>query len=224
MGTSVRKVSQNGFTLIEVMLVLGISGLLLLITFFGQGSVRTQSQFRDAVEEFRASLEKIKDNVNTGVSANELGCAGSGAGRNEDCIQYGRAVTFDNNSSDYTITPLVGNGPSISKPLKTVPVEGLDIRDQNASDNELLWGAQFTDLDGTAIVFTRHSGTGELQTHAMSESALLTATPANVSALFNNSAGVEHTIQIQGVDCDGANVIINDPINTIRIEHVGKLC
>ena len=50
--------SESGFTIIEVMLVLGITGMLILISFIGQGSIREQTQFTNTAEDFLTKLER----------------------------------------------------------------------------------------------------------------------------------------------------------------------
>lgn len=234
MTTSVKTLKQDGFTLIEVMLVLAISGLLLLITFFGQGSVRTQSQFRDSVEEFRASLEKIKDDVNNGIAPkDESGCGTSqAAGSNANCVQFGTVVAFERDTSNYFTFDIVGLGPGAAIPDASLPVQSPTPLEDTVTQRSLLWGSEFNfDVEGVqkAIAFTRHTGTGKLQTHVYSDQDLSSITGPDASSdeeiaeVINSTAGVKYTFTIIGTDCDAADIIINDPVNTIRIEHKDKV-
>lgn len=224
MHTSVKRLSKTGFTIIEVMLVLGISGLLLLITFFGQGSIRTESQFQDSVEGLRSKLERIKDEVNTTVSSDVNGCLGvSASGTKADCILFGKLVAFDDQTSNYRVRDIIANGPATNAPVSTsIPVTNPRI--YGPQDNfSLPWGSIF-DKNGALllnkIVFTRHSGTGELQTYVL-------APLANVqlaSTYTSNSPGEIYRLPVKGPKCDRADIVFNDPVNTIRVEYEGKSC
>lgn len=220
MHTSVKRLSKTGFTIIEVMLVLGISGLLLLITFFGQGSIRTESQFQDSVEGLRAKLERIKDEVTTTVSSDELGCNNVAlTGTKADCILFGKAVIFTNLTSNYIVKDIIGDGPATGAPVSpSIPVTNPRIY---AQDNlSLPWGTLFVNPFGAKIVFTRHSGTGELQTYVLPALAFL----GDANTYTNNTPGGIHRLSVKGPKCDRADIVFNDPVNTIRVEYKGKLC
>lgn len=143
MNTSVSDKNTQGFTIIELLMVLAITGLLMMITFFGQGSIRSQSQFRDSVEDFRASMESIKDQSTAGVSAGSTGCNPlAAAGTNEQCVIYGRVVEFTNETEDYKVTPVVGDRPA-DKLDATKPVSNPKPFNAGVEDKKLLWGTQF---------------------------------------------------------------------------------
>ncbi len=224
MHTSVKRLSKTGFTIIEVMLVLGISGLLLLITFFGQGSIRTESQFQDSVEGLRAKLERIKDEVTTTVSSDELGCNGvASTGTKADCILFGKLVAFDDQTSNYRVRDIIANGPATGAPVSpSIPVT--IPRFNGPQDNlSLPWGSIFDKQSSpflSKVVFTRHSGTGELQTYVLAPLANLQL----ASTYTSNTPGGIYRLPIKGPKCDRANIVFNDPVNTIRVEYKGKLC
>lgn len=224
MHTSVRKITNLGFTIIEVMLVLGISGLLLLITFFGQGSIRTESQFQDSVEGLRAKLERIKDEVNTTVSSDIKGCNGVfDSGSKAECILFGKLVAFDDQTSNYRVRDIIANGPATGAPVSpSIPVTNPRI--YGPQDNfSLPWGSIF-DKNGALllnkIVFTRHSGTGELQTYVLPPLAFL----GDAATYTNNTPGGIYRLSVKGPKCDRADIVFNDPVNTIHVEYKGKLC
>ena len=221
MHTSVRKITNLGFTIIEVMLVLGISGLLLLITFFGQGSIRTESQFQDSVEGLRAKLERIKDEVNTTVSSDIKGCNGVfDSGSKAECILFGKLVAFDDQTSNYRVRDIIANGPATGAPVSpSIPVTNPRI--YGPQDNlSLPWGTLFVNPFGAKIVFTRHSGTGELQTYVLPALASL----GDHDTYKDNTPGGIHRLSVKGPKCDRADIVFNDPVNTIRVEYKGKLC
>ena len=227
MYTSVKRITNLGFTMIEVMLVLGISGLLLLITFFGQGSIRTESQFQDSVEGLRVKLERIKDEVSTTVSTDVNGCLGvSASGTKADCILFGKLVVFDLSTSNYYVKDIIANGPARNAPVSSsIPVTNPTI--YGPQDNlSLPWGSVF-DLNGGGflkkVIFTRHSGTGELQTYVLNLTGPNTFA-GSASTYTANTPGEIYRLPVKGPKCDRADIVFNDPVNTIRVEYEGKSC
>ena len=59
---------QHGFTLIEVILVVAISGALLMIAFAGQGQLRAQAQFDAAVNKVVSTIPYAHNQANAGVN------------------------------------------------------------------------------------------------------------------------------------------------------------
>ncbi len=222
MNTSVKQ-RQGGFTMIEVMIVLGISGLLLLITFFGQGNIRTQAQFQDSVESLRSKLERLKDEVTTTASTTNDGCplGISAGGDNANCVQFGKAVRFSDGSSLFRTSSIGGDGPAQGDPDPIVPV--IDPFEFNVANLEMRLGntAVINAGSPTTVVFTRHTGTGSLQTYVLTQDD----GPLDAQATYTtNNPGSEGRITLVGPDCDRADLVINDPANTIRIEHQGRSC
>ncbi|MBP7017951.1 type II secretion system protein [Candidatus Saccharibacteria bacterium] len=222
MHTSVSGNKTQGFTIIEMLLVLAITGLLMTMTFFGQGSIRTQSQFRDSVEEFRASMESIKSQANNGVTSSPDGCGvvNSGSvGSNPGCVLYGRVIKFTNKTDEYVVTPVYGQGPdsSVFDPSKAVA----NPQPSSNQEKKLLWGTRFYKNTTPAykIGFLRHAGNGRLGTYRIGDSKSLN------NELSYTGLGKKYTLKLVGTDCDTADVVFNDPINTIRVEFKDtKLC
>ncbi|MBP6041892.1 type II secretion system protein [Candidatus Saccharibacteria bacterium] len=226
MFTPVSDMDNQGFTIIEVVLVLAITGLLMLMTFFGQGSIRTQSQFRDSAEAFRASLESIKDQSTTGVAPGQKGCdntpSSSVSGTNPKCVIYGRVVDFDGGSDIYEVYPVYGDGPgaAMAEFNTTAPVVNPNYVSSLKEEKKLLWGTKFyvTPPDvASRVGFIRHAGNGELDTYIIPKTSYLN----QVSSYTDKS---KYIINLIGVDCDRAQIIINDPANTIRLEFKDKAC
>jgi prepilin-type N-terminal cleavage/methylation domain-containing protein len=213
-------IRQGGFTMIEVLIVLAISGLLLLITLFGQGPIRTQSEFRDGAESFRAQLETIKDEVSTTVSRTDEGCLGFGAGRRADCVKFGKLVNFNNNSSGFTTREIVGDGPGSADPSPNVPVTD-PVFFGNTAQKELDWQIEFRNqIEPNQIVFARHSGTGALLTYVLDP----TDNPVNENTYTINNPGEPYRLRLEGPSCDTAEIIFNEPVNTVRLEFGGREC
>ena len=233
MITSVNTKGAQGFTIIEVLLVLSITGLLMLMSFFGQGSIRTQSQFRDSAEEFRASLESIKDQSTTGVAPGEKGCKDIDtvtSGNDASCVINGRVVGFTANSDTYTIYPIFGSGqrdPTLPTPVPSPsgPVTNPQVGNNFKQEKKLLWGTKiYIDPSDNPVIsprkvgFIRHAETGKLGTYIIKRNSLLSS-PSSY-----NDSNSKHIIKLIGVDCDRAEIILNDPANTIRLEFKDKAC
>ncbi len=102
------KEEKKGFTIIEVMIFLAISGLLLIGVLGGTyASIATQ-RYNDSVRNFAEFLRQIYAEV---ISPESLGDANGGFGGNsDDAAIYGKVAVFglNNQSTIYTAT-LVGN-------------------------------------------------------------------------------------------------------------------
>ena len=65
--------SQRGFTLIEIILVIAISGALLSIAFAGQAQLRRQSQFDAAVNKVVSSINDARNQATAGINTEGAG-------------------------------------------------------------------------------------------------------------------------------------------------------
>lgn len=62
------KIGQNGFTLIEIVLVIAITGAMFVIIFAGQQRVRSQAQFDASVEQVISTLANAHNEATAGVN------------------------------------------------------------------------------------------------------------------------------------------------------------
>lgn len=83
---------KRGFTIIEVSIFLAVTGLLFIgITVGVQNSIFHQ-RYNDAVQSFADFLRGVYDGV--------LNVQGSGYGRSEDTVVYGKMIVFDGRGDD----------------------------------------------------------------------------------------------------------------------------
>lgn len=83
---------KRGFTIIEVSIFLAVTGLLFIgITVGVQNSIFHQ-RYNDAVQSFADFLRGVYDGV--------LNVQGSGGGRSEDTVVYGKMIVFDSRGDD----------------------------------------------------------------------------------------------------------------------------
>ncbi len=107
---------QQGFTLIEVILVIAISGALLMIAFAGQGQLRAQAQFNAAVNKVVSTIADAHNQANAGVDylGKGTGISDCGAGGGTDYVFGGVAwvatPTGDYRMDFYKVIPQSGSG------------------------------------------------------------------------------------------------------------------
>ena len=212
MTTSVKS-GAKGFTIIEVMLVLAVSGLLLLIAFFGQGAITQRARFTDSVENLKSQMETIRDSVNNTVIEESEGCNGSVPATTAKCIKFGELVSFTNESDNFTVQTIIADGPDSDaeiSPDRTVVKPRLV---NTPSQLTTRWGLT-PYVDGgniPKIAFVRHAGTGKLETHILADGLSVSD-----ESSYENTNTV-YTINLRSPEGYKAEITFNDPVNTINI-------
>jgi len=87
---------EVGFTIIETMLFLGITGLLVMGILTGTGVSINIQRYRDSVTSFQATLQQQFSEVSnvSNDSAGDLACHGATKARGQsDCVLLGRFIT-----------------------------------------------------------------------------------------------------------------------------------
>jgi len=156
--------SRAGFTIIETMLVLAISGILVAGLLFGVGNSINAQRYRDSVTSFKSFLQEQYaklDSVQNG-RANTVACSGSaqtsdgGVGAvprgQSDCVLLGRYIVINGNT--LTTSTVLGSG--------TVPADATDelaaiksgynlgIDKTSIANDTIEWGARLSwPLDGS---------------------------------------------------------------------------
>ncbi len=94
-----KPVKINGFTIVETMLFLGISGLLIMSVLVGTGSSINIQRYHDSVTSLQSYLQQQYSNV-ANVSNDEMtNACGGGTNRGQsNCVILGKYITID--SSD----------------------------------------------------------------------------------------------------------------------------
>ena len=126
------KQASRGFTIIEVLMFLAISGVMFTIAFWGTQSTQDNVRFRDSLNSIEAKLREVFDNVDDGYFANSGGyeCTPSGSdwvssgsgGGNSSCIFIGKEIHFSD-SSTMAIETILGdrsNPATTNKPNELV--------------------------------------------------------------------------------------------------------
>ncbi len=157
----IRGLGSQAYTIVEVLIVLGVTGALLIAvmtTFAGQ---QNRTEFGQSINDIDAKIRDVITNINNGYYTNtgnfycdaltgdgpHLHPGASQQGQNVGCEFIGRAMQFaaDNNASTYNIYSIVGqrvkNNQDVTSltdavPTAIAPPNGADATDSNS----LLYG------------------------------------------------------------------------------------
>lgn len=157
--------SQSGYTITEISLFIGISGLLMLLVLMGSGATIQATRFTDSSRSLHAFIQKQYDNILNGVNTRDSDTAcdsgvvdatpatGDAVGTT-NCLLMGRLIVLGQGDSVATAYPIVGVEPANP--------------DYNQSDAELIYDysptivrdidvEQFTIPWGASIVGSKRS-------------------------------------------------------------------
>jgi prepilin-type N-terminal cleavage/methylation domain-containing protein len=141
---------RDGFTIIEVMIFLAISGLLLAMAMIGSGNLARQTRFSDSVNSFHSTLQREYEEIVSGVntrSSSAAGCTGSAQQTGTDeCLLLGKVISFDYDGGTsahvryITDEPPYGNTGTIFDQIAAAKPQ---VGSTNVRSYELSWGASF---------------------------------------------------------------------------------
>lgn len=156
-----RTVRQAGFTIIETMIVLGVTGALFMLAFLAVNGKQNTTEFHQALNDIQSVIQQTISQVGAGEYGNTANftCNGTGGslvilagvnnqGANTGCIFLGKAVQFGvlNTSPQkyvtYTIAGLQNNNGSLSAATPTAIAPGITTNNNagfpNASTPDIL--------------------------------------------------------------------------------------
>ena len=112
--------AAKGYTIVEVMIFLAVSGLLFLIAMFTVGNQQSKAEFAQGVRDFQASIDDTVNDIRNGnypdsaytctvtganAPAPTFASGGAGQGSNSDCTFAGKVLQFrDNDNTAYVYT------------------------------------------------------------------------------------------------------------------------
>lgn len=225
--------NTSGFTIIETMLVLAITGVMIAGIFIGVGTSINIQRYRDSVETFKTVIQSQYAELSSvrNDRANDWSCDGQAATAQDgaivrgqsDCILVGRLLAV--NGGQYRIYSVLGreiaNPSGTSDDLAALRDDyNLNVSNVDIETGVLEWGAEIawpssgsgaqtpTTPREIAILFIRSPDSGQLYTFSGNQSPE-TITPSLLDSLIvagNSIPGQsERTICISS---DGA--VIND--------------
>jgi len=191
---------QTGFTIVETMLFLGISGLLVMGVLVGTGTAINMQRYRDSISSLRSFLQQQYSevsNVSNGGDSNA--CNGSTNPRGQsDCVILGKYVTSVD-SETVTVKTVIGDIPAGNPGSNDVDaLIAYDIRTSSlAGENyEIEWGSTLDHQNGDPMAFSmlilRSPTSGLIRTfiddqHAISDANIANLLSTAPSALDNDA-------------------------------------
>ncbi len=167
--------NQKGFTILEVLIVIAISAALASTIIVWQGTFTENTRFTEGMDTLNSQLNQTRREVYSVVNENtDLDCHGNTnntAGANKDCVIFGKAVVFNDGSSQADVKTLVAmvDGDDFTD----LEVDSLrEIGDLERTMN-IEWGIEFRgaqrgNTSVRAITFARDFRTGDMQTYTLS--------------------------------------------------------
>ena len=176
MGTS----NKHGFTIIETMLFLAISGTLTVAVLVGAGASISQQRYRDSVNSLSNFLQQqysdvtsVRNDRDSGWSCNAVtgpivdGTSGSSRGATE-CVVVGKYVSL----SDKTVTvqTVIGKASAVggAGDIATLTNSGLSLTDFDKQTYTIEWGASMQKINkaptATTMLIVRSPVTGSIRT------------------------------------------------------------
>ena len=163
MGTN----TQGGFTFIEVMLFLAVTGLLAMGILVGSGAAINQQRYRDSVNTLKSYIQQQYSEVTSvtnsrnaswqcnsnGVITDTGGPAGEPRGRS-DCVMLGRFITIDAAGKQLTSSSVsayrVAGAATATSDIGELKNYRLATSPINQDEAEISWGAQVVNQNNTA--------------------------------------------------------------------------
>lgn len=230
--------SDQGFTVIETMLFLAITGALFAALMIGVGTGITQQRYLDSVRSYRALLQNqyaavlnTKNNANIDQwkcdTANGKVGGGTTTGNNgaSNCVILGRAIQVINGTT-VTTSSVTGFEPSPSdqdKLATSTDLEALQLYNPQLAD----FDAQHTELDWQSSLYTYAPTGGTNPKHPSSTMIFILRSPSSGTVkVFGSPAPLTGSIkdflanlgsQTSFIDCvDGDSGLLPKQIVTVN--------
>ncbi len=140
--------NRDGFTIIEVMIFLAISGLMLAMALIGSGNLAKQARFSDTINGLHSTMQKQYEDVANGVNTRTSGVSGCGGGPSipgsDSCLLLGKVLSFDDDGGKMIISRYM-TGTPVSTPslMQDLFMTNPRVRTNGEQTIELSWGATF---------------------------------------------------------------------------------
>jgi type II secretory pathway pseudopilin PulG len=155
-----RPINKAGFTIIETMLFLGISGLLAMGIFIGIGSSVNNQRYRDSVISLQSILQQQYSevaNVRNQSSSNDcVGTTNKNRGQS-DCVVLGKYITSSPDGKSLTIYSVIGMIPSVEPSLNDIVAIGaynIRVSDFNKETYNIEYASSINKKNGSGIGMT----------------------------------------------------------------------
>ena len=173
--------ARDGFTIIEVILFLGVTGLLMLGVFVGVWGSITQQRYKDAVMSFQEALRQTYGDVVATQNNRQATASGDCVGNTgtSTCIMLGRYlhVSSQNTAGDgpsvITASDVIGTVPSSAAATGYINIlrsyQPRVINNTNRKTSQMQWQTQLRwpngdRSNGFSMLVIRSPETGQLHT------------------------------------------------------------
>ncbi len=166
-----------GFTIIETMLFLGISGLLVMVVLVGTGSAINTQRYRDSVTSLQSLLQQQYSevaNVINNTSVNTCGSENNIPRGQSQCVVLGRYITTKDDGSTLIVRDVIGQPIDINAEMKTDDVEvlkqyTLSVLPTADKNYTVEWGSLLKNTNGTtnsslSMLILRSPSSGVIRT------------------------------------------------------------
>jgi prepilin-type N-terminal cleavage/methylation domain-containing protein len=160
---------EAGFTLVEVTLVMAISGALLLIAFAGQSKNRSNANFQAAMDKIVASINDARNQAASGVNVGGIGNGSPAVPAG--CAPLGLTPPIEFAGTSWVAIPKVGSEGSTAGYIvpwirdeihpATCPIATSAVFTSVPVNLSVTYGGPSTPASGTKlpeIMYTRHGG------------------------------------------------------------------
>jgi prepilin-type N-terminal cleavage/methylation domain-containing protein len=172
---------QSGFTLIELILVMAISGALAAIAMMGFSTLRGQTQFSDSVERLKEDVLKSRQEA--------LSTIKSSGGTDPTKVTFGKLLTFTPGSSTVQVQTLVTinnyQAGNVTSPTAAQAVT-ISAAPGDTSSYTIPWGITYanTQLTGPPLGAIQNSVVKVAYVRSGTDGALQTATSTTWGAVL----------------------------------------
>lgn len=159
---------RSGFTIIEVMLVLSITGLLMAGAIIGVGASVNNQKYRDTLSSLQDLLQKQFNNVNntshygstwkcsiSGGNPTLVDVGSSQSSGKSDCVMLGKYITTSN-GQDISIRNVVGVASTsfASDDITALTNSRIVVSSAGSESYTLSWGSTLKNTSGSIISFS----------------------------------------------------------------------
>jgi len=144
----------GGFTIVETMLFLAVSGLLAAGILIGTGSSINTQRYRDSVTSLMSFFQKqYSDVANVSNDSTSNACPDDHKPRGQsDCVILGKYIT--SNGTTLSIKDVIGNIPAgtvSSNDLLALRDYDIKVSSEGGSTYDIEWGSSLTRINGTTM-------------------------------------------------------------------------
>lgn len=189
---------SSGFTIIEIMLFLAITGLMLIGILASSGNSVNRQRYIDTVYSVQSTLQdQYTEVINTrNSSASSSICTGSSQARGQsNCVLLGKRVTSSADDKTISVDSIYGTTPSsvLSTDTDTTVLNRYNPQTvpNSTEDYSLEWGVSMQNSAKQPLAFTlfilRSPKSGSIRTYLVNSSNAIFSAAYSTNTLLTNA-------------------------------------